>query len=87
MLIRDQAEGNGRLRDAGASATNAPSARAGGWHGGNEGGIELAASRLVTDALAVAFGGIGQLLREGAACIVVVPQESSGYHVCPSSLG
>jgi len=88
VLIRDEAQGNGRLGGAraGAGAVRLLTGGDSGWSGGNESRVELAGGRLETNTLAVAIGGIGQLLREGAVRVVVVPEESGGDHVCPSSL-
>jgi hypothetical protein len=39
-------------------------------------GVELAGGRLVADALAIALGRLGELERQRAAGVVVVPEES-----------
>lgn len=86
MLIGDEAQGDGRLGNAGAGAANGRTDGCGGGRSRNEDRVELAGGRLEAKALAIPVGGVGQFLREGTARVVVVPEKSSVYQVYPSNL-
>src|SRR5260370_38870312 len=71
----------GRLRreDVGVCAGGATRASLRRPRRGGLGGVELASGRLVADALAIALGGLGDLLGKRTMGIVVIP-ENAGYH-------
>ena len=86
VLIRHESQSDGRLRCASAGAASWLTGIRDGRRGRNEGRVELAGCRLEAKALTVALGGFGKFLRQGMVRVIVVPEQSSGYHLYPSSL-
>lgn len=78
MRIGKKAQGNGGRGSTGPASGSGVSAN--GWRGRNKGGVELADGRLVADALAETLGGVSDLLCQGTAGVVVVPEQSSDDH-------
>ena len=67
------------LRREDVGAGGAARASLGGPRRGGLGGVELAGGRLVANALAIALGGLGDLLSKWTMGIVIIP-ENAGYH-------
>lgn len=73
---RDEVQGDRRQRNAALRAAAKRGGRGRLLCGLRLGRVELAGGRLVADTLTKAIGGLGELERERAAGVVVVPEES-----------